>query len=313
MGNSQGKESQPPSRGGHVRRSSAQVAAASPAGTSGPSGSSHERSGSGVGLYSARSGRGSRHDLSFLGIGGSSSQAERDPALEPRRETKAEREARKLEKERVLRAQERERSIKEEGVDGAFLVTLGTYTGPEDFSKPTVRQLQVCARSPPLRDLHDVWILTCARLSGVWLLSGRVLTTTPILGPSTSSWPLRTVSRYQLLTRSRQKSRLDRPTTSAPSGIRARLTLTSTISQFQWARVACHRTQTVQAPSRHRIPPSLFPRRRLQSHRTRKTHPPHRRFSADERRRWRLLPAALAMPHRPRWPLRSCSFLRTHT
>jgi hypothetical protein len=85
--------------------------------------------------------------LSFLGIGSSSNNTERDPALEPRRETKAEREARKLEKERVLRAQERERSIKEEGVDGAYLVTLGTYTGPEDFSKPTVRQLQVCFAS----------------------------------------------------------------------------------------------------------------------------------------------------------------------
>lgn len=64
--------------------------------------------------------------------------------MEPRRETKAEREARKLEKERALRAQERERSIREEGVDGGFLVTLGTYTGPEDFSKVIVRQLQVC-------------------------------------------------------------------------------------------------------------------------------------------------------------------------
>lgn len=146
MGNSQGKESQPPARG-HVRRSSAQPAASAvTAGSSGPGGSSHERSGSGNGLYSARTGRGSRPDLSFLGIGGSNN-AERDPALEPRRETKAEREARKLEKDRVLRAQERERSIKEEGVDGAFLVTLGTYTGPEDFSKPTVRQLQVCTSS----------------------------------------------------------------------------------------------------------------------------------------------------------------------
>ena len=145
MGNSQGKESQPPSRG-HVRRSSVQAAANLPtAASSGPSGSSHERSGSGVGLYSARSGRGSRHDLSFLGIGGNNNSSERDPALEPRRETKAEREARKLEKERVLRAQERERSIREEGVDGAFLVTLGTYTGPEEFSKTIVRQLQVCA------------------------------------------------------------------------------------------------------------------------------------------------------------------------
>ncbi|KAJ4406150.1 SNF1-interacting protein [Didymella pomorum] len=160
MGNSQGKESQPPSRGGHVRRSSAHASATSPTSASGPSGPSHERSSSGVGLYSARSGRGSRHDLSFLGIGGSGN-AERDPALEPRRETKAEREARKLEKERVLRAQERERSIKEEGVDGAFLVTLGTYTGPEDFSKPVVRQLQIERRLAPfwkgLDDHSDTW------------------------------------------------------------------------------------------------------------------------------------------------------------
>ena len=91
-------------------------------------------------MYNSRSGRGSRHDLSFLGLGGSS---EREATQETRRETKAEREARKLEKERILRAQERERSLKEEGVDGGYLVTLGTYTGPEDFSKPVVRQLQV--------------------------------------------------------------------------------------------------------------------------------------------------------------------------
>lgn len=97
-------------------------------------------------MYTSRNGRGSRHDLSFLGIGGGST--ERDPALEPRRETKAEREARKLEKERALRAQERERSIREEGVDGGYLVTLGTYTGPEDFSKQVVRQLQVWSCKP---------------------------------------------------------------------------------------------------------------------------------------------------------------------
>ncbi|KAH7077640.1 protein SIP5 [Paraphoma chrysanthemicola] len=151
MGNSQGKESQPASRG-HTRRPSAQ-AATSPT-TAGPSGASHERSGSGV--YSSRNGRGS---TSFLGIGASSEP--RDPALEPRRETKAEREARKLEKERVLRAQERERSIREEGVDGGFLVTLGVYTGPEDFSKPTVRQVQIERRLAPfwkgLDDHEDTW------------------------------------------------------------------------------------------------------------------------------------------------------------
>jgi hypothetical protein len=135
MGNSQGKESQPASRG-HTRRSSAQ-GPASPT-IAGPSSASHERAGSGV--YSSRNGRGSS---SFLGIGGGGSET-RDPALEPRRETKAEREARKLERERVIRAQEREKSLREEGVDGGFLVTLGVYTGPEDFSKPIVRQLQVC-------------------------------------------------------------------------------------------------------------------------------------------------------------------------
>jgi hypothetical protein len=181
MGNSQGKESQPPSRGGHVRRSSAHASATSPTSASGPSGSSHERSSSGVGLYSARSGRGSRHDLSFLGIGGSSN-AERDPALEPRRETKAEREARKLEKERVLRAQERERSIKEEGVDGAFLVTLGTYTGPEDFSKPVVRQLQVRR----LFVQTSLLKLTIARSSDAWLPFGRASMTIRIPGLSIS-------------------------------------------------------------------------------------------------------------------------------
>lgn len=143
MGNSQGKESLPASRG-HTRRSSAQSPTSPTTATAGASSASHERSGSGV--YSSRNNRGS---TSFLGIGGSSEP--RDPALEPRRETKAEREARKLEKERVIRAQERERSLREEGVDGGFLVTLGVYTGPEDFSKPTVRQLQVCTDAVLIR------------------------------------------------------------------------------------------------------------------------------------------------------------------
>lgn len=179
MGNTQGKESQPASRG-HARRSSAQVPA-SPT-TSGPVAPSQERTGTGV--YSSRSGRGSRHDLSFLGIrAGSGENTERDPALEPRRETKAEREARKLEKDRVLRAQERERSIREEGVDGGFLVTLGVYTGPEDFSKPVVRQLQVCAT----RRSHTHPEFTRARLRDDWLPSGRASMTTRIPGQSISS------------------------------------------------------------------------------------------------------------------------------
>lgn len=63
--------------------------------------------------------------------------------MEPRKETRAERDARKAEKERAVRAKERERSLKEENVDGGYLVTLGVYVGPEDFSKPMVRQLMV--------------------------------------------------------------------------------------------------------------------------------------------------------------------------
>lgn len=93
------------------------------------------------GVYNSGRNRGSRYDLPFLGRGGNS---ERDPTQpEPRRETKAEREARKLEKERELRKKERDRSMRDEGVDGGYLVTLGTYTGPEDFSKPVVRNLMV--------------------------------------------------------------------------------------------------------------------------------------------------------------------------
>ena len=64
--------------------------------------------------------------------------------LERRRETKAEREAKRLERERVNRERERERSMREESVDGGYLVTQGVYTGIEDFSKPIVRQLMVC-------------------------------------------------------------------------------------------------------------------------------------------------------------------------
>jgi hypothetical protein len=86
--------------------------------------------------------RPNRHEISLFGI---NPRNEVDPsAPEARKETKAEREVRKLEKERALREKEREKSLKEESIDGGYLVTLGVYTGPEDFSKPTVRKLQVC-------------------------------------------------------------------------------------------------------------------------------------------------------------------------
>ena len=65
-----------------------------------------------------------------------------------RRETKQEREARKLAKEREAREKERERSMREEHIDGGFCVTQGVYTGTEDFNKPIVRQLMVISTPP---------------------------------------------------------------------------------------------------------------------------------------------------------------------
>jgi len=112
-------------------------------------------------IYASRnvSGRGSRHDLSFLTIGRDRGGGDQPP--ERPRETKQEREARKAERERQVRLKERERSIREEGVDGGFLVTLGVYTGPEDFNKGIVRQLQIERRLAPfwkgLNDHSDSW------------------------------------------------------------------------------------------------------------------------------------------------------------
>jgi hypothetical protein len=128
MGNSATKEQRPFSAVGHHSRH--QDASSSQAGSANPS----------TNPYSARSGRGSRHDLSFLGIGSTSHPVD---GPEVRRETKQEREARRLEKERVAREKERTRSMKEEHVDGGYLVTQGVYTGTEDFSKPVVRQFMV--------------------------------------------------------------------------------------------------------------------------------------------------------------------------
>ena len=94
-------------------------------------------------MYNVRTGRGSRPDLSTL-LHIRSSAAQSDTAgLENRKETKQEREARKLERERIARAKERERSIREEHVDGGYLVTQGVYTGIEDYNKGIVRQLMV--------------------------------------------------------------------------------------------------------------------------------------------------------------------------
>ena len=80
-----------------------------------------------------------------MGIGSSSTA---EIAELQRRETKQEREARKLAKERAERAIERERSMREEHIDGGFCVTQGVYVGPEDFNKPIVRQLMVIIYNP---------------------------------------------------------------------------------------------------------------------------------------------------------------------
>jgi hypothetical protein len=116
-------------------------------------------------VYTSRVGRGTRPDLSFLGIGSSSANSDQPE----RRETKQEREARKLEKERLARAQEREKSIKEEHVDGGFVVTMGVYTGTEDFNKTVVRQLMVW-----LADMLLAIPLTDGRLNVGLRLSGEV-------------------------------------------------------------------------------------------------------------------------------------------
>ncbi|KAF4122219.1 C2H2 zinc finger protein [Geosmithia morbida] len=107
-----------------------------------------------------RRNRVSRGDLSLLGLPGPSGSRDRNRNREDapfeHKETRAEREARKLERERAIRLQEREYSIKEEHVDGGYLVTLGTYTGPEDFNKQVVRQLQLERKLAPFwRGLND--------------------------------------------------------------------------------------------------------------------------------------------------------------
>ncbi|KAB8230162.1 Sip5p [Aspergillus alliaceus] len=147
MGNSQTKEARP----SHTPNRRSQWSHGGGQGRS-PYGDRHHSEGS-------RSTRSSRPDLSILGISGSS---ERDVAtLEHRRETKQEREARRLEKERVSRVKERERSMREEHVDGGYLVTQGVYTGTEDFNKAIVRQLMIERRLAPfwrgLNDFSDSW------------------------------------------------------------------------------------------------------------------------------------------------------------
>lgn len=98
---------------------------------------------------SAQRSRPGRSELGFLSLTAAAAAAaaardrDRQDAPFERKETRQEREARKLERERAARVKERERSLQEEHIDGGYLVTLGVYTGTEDFNKQVVRQLQV--------------------------------------------------------------------------------------------------------------------------------------------------------------------------
>lgn len=76
-----------------------------------------------------------------------------------------------MEKERAARVKERERSMKEEHVDGGYLVTQGVYVGTEDFNKAVVRQLMVgpCWNTPQIRWRYSHPV---ARLNADWPLSG---------------------------------------------------------------------------------------------------------------------------------------------
>ncbi|RDL42063.1 Uncharacterized protein BP5553_02042 [Venustampulla echinocandica] len=129
MGNTSAKESRGPDSiySSSHRHADAGVGSSGPAS---PTDGNHSRH-----PHDSRGGRRGRPDLSsILGIGSSSTD------VTERRETKQEREARKLEKERLARIKERARSIKEEHVDGGYLVTMGVYTGHEDFSKPIIER-----------------------------------------------------------------------------------------------------------------------------------------------------------------------------
>ncbi|QSS62677.1 C2H2 zinc finger domain-containing protein [Histoplasma capsulatum] len=155
MGNTATKEARPPAgtsgRNGHGRGPSGGAVAL------GGLGRFHNQPESSQPGVSSRHFRGSRPDLSFLGIGPA---VDRDSFVE-RKETKQERDARRLARERAARIKERERSMKEEHVDGGYLVTQGVYTGVEDFNKAVVRQLMIERRLAPfwkgLEEFSDSW------------------------------------------------------------------------------------------------------------------------------------------------------------
>ncbi|KAF3927037.1 hypothetical protein ABW21_db0208709 [Orbilia brochopaga] len=84
-------------------------------------------------------------------------EREQDGPYKTREERRAEKEAER----RKEREKERERSMAEESVDGGYLVTVGVYTGPEDYNLKIVRQLQIERRLAPfwkgIPDHEDDW------------------------------------------------------------------------------------------------------------------------------------------------------------
>ncbi|KAF7192291.1 Protein SIP5 [Pseudocercospora fuligena] len=168
MGNSSSKDERKSSRPSSIRNASGAAQQAGPSQAS-PSSSSHQPTpGERLAgrIYGARnngntSASASRNDLSFLHIGRGRDRDDEAAQPDRPRETKQEREARRAERERQARLKERERSMREEHVDGGYLVTVGVYTGPEDFSKPLVRQFQIERRLAPfwkgLNDHNESW------------------------------------------------------------------------------------------------------------------------------------------------------------
>jgi hypothetical protein len=98
---------------------------------------------------------------------------------------------------------ERERSMQEENVDGGFLVTLGTYIGPEDYSKPVVRQLQV--RFGTATEARYTTNIKPYRSNADWLPSGKASITIPAHGQNISWWRQLEVCLFPLPTKYRQR------------------------------------------------------------------------------------------------------------
>ncbi|KAK6332085.1 SNF1-interacting protein [Orbilia javanica] len=149
MGNTSTKESRgasPPPH--HQHRNSRSF--------SGPSSSAYAPEMERVGASSLRLGRrhrGENFEAALLGLN-LAQHRDREREREREREegpykTREERRAEKEAERRKEREKERERSMAEESVDGGYLVTVGVYTGPEDYNLKVVRQLQIERRMAP--------------------------------------------------------------------------------------------------------------------------------------------------------------------